>query len=351
MRRKTLSLLVGLALLVTVGAVGSDVAVHLRVANPRVIFNEPLFVVITVTNNTQSSLRLPFDPGAATSGSDMPELLVRAPGAGLLQVPGGRPAACERRSYTTTSADFALKYGPDADIQVPPCKSVTFAYNAVLPVEDRAKEGNYELLALYRSEGKKSIGGVVGEPVRYVCDGCWKGEAEGAPVLIRVEAPSGVDAEAYKALKGDPLAHPQDLLAKFPTSTYAAYVVYEASGAKGLMASDPTYVAQSIAEGSFLNPGSVPDDTGQWKDGWQSLTMEGVLKWREKWFGIILKNHPDIWFADELRLKKAVDQIALKNYQAGAADLEQLCATAKPDVAEKARQYLGLIKQKGWIKE
>jgi hypothetical protein len=34
----------------------------------------------------------------------------------------------------------------------------------------------------------------------------------------------------------------------------------------------------------------------------------------------------------------------------GAADLEQLCSNAKPDVAKKARQYLGLIKQKGWIK-
>ena len=141
------------------------------------------------------------------------------------------------------------------------------------------------------------------------------------------------------------------ILARHPASTYAGYVVYEASGAKGLMASDPTYVAQSIAEGSFLNPGSVPDDTGQWKDGWQSLTMEGVLKWRQKWFDIILKNHPDIWFADELRLKKAVDQLALKNYQAGAADLEQLCATAKPEVAARAKVYLGLIKQKGWIKE
>jgi hypothetical protein len=143
----------------------------------------------------------------------------------------------------------------------------------------------------------------------------------------------------------------QIALSQYPTSTYAAYVVYETSGAKGLMSSDPAYVCQSIAEGSFLSSGSVPDDTGKCKDGWQSLTMEGVLKWREKWFSIVLKNHPDIWFADELRLKKAVDQIALKNYQAGAADLEQLCSNAKPDVAKKARQYLGLIKQKGWIKE
>jgi hypothetical protein len=194
-------------------------------------------------------------------------------------------------------------------------------------------------------------------------DAFWKGEAVSNWVNIEITAPEGEDAAIWTRFRAQvpdgacwdfhrwAVYHGAEILVSFPSSTYAAYVVYEASGAKGLMSSDPAYVCQSIAEGSFLSSGSVPDDTGKCKDGWQSLTMEGVLKWREKWFSIVLKKHPDIWFADELRLKKAVDQIALKNYQAGAADLEQLCASAKPDVAEKARQYLGLIKQKGWIKE
>jgi len=351
MRRKTLSLLVGLALLVTVGAVGSDVAVHLRVANPRVIFNEPLFVVITVTNNTQSSLRLPFDPGAATSGSDMPELLVRAPGAGLLQVPGGRPAACERRSYTTTSADFALKYGPDADIQVPPCKSVTFAYNAVLPVEDRAKEGNYELLALYRSEGKKSIGGVVGEPVRYVCDGCWKGEAEGAPVLIRVEAPSGVDAEAYKALKGDPLAHPQDLLAKFPASTYAGYFLGLGAGFPMIMDSKPEYVVKTLWRENYLQNHPLASVTREvTKDGKNcqvmgSEPMRGYLQAQRSKIESYLALHPDHARREIVELARAYQSLALGDKDTALRSLEWVsCNAPAQKWREQGLAVLDLLK-------
>jgi len=49
-------------------------------------------------------------------------------------------------------------------------------------------------------------------------------------------------------------------------------------------------------------------------------------------------------------LVAAVDQVALKNYQGGAADLEVLSKQAKPHVAQKAQAILDAMKQKGWIK-
>ena len=74
-----------------------------------------------------------------------------------------------------------------------------------------------------------------------------------------------------------------------------------------------------------------------------------LIDWRAKWIGIVLKNHPDIWYADHLKLRLAIDQIAMKNYQAGESDLDKLSREAMPEVAERAKVYLSLMKQKGWV--
>jgi len=75
------------------------------------------------------------------------------------------------------------------------------------------------------------------------------------PVSISVEDPVGVDREAYEAFNGNPLDPPQgygELLRRFPTSTYAAFLVWEHS-AKGLFgmkvwdAMKPTSAAASLA--------------------------------------------------------------------------------------------------------
>ena len=55
----------------------------------------------------------------------------------------------------------------------------------------------------------------------------WQGEVRSAEEHIRLVRPTGLDAVAYQALKGDPLAHASDLLLRFPTSTYTGYVLAE----------------------------------------------------------------------------------------------------------------------------
>ena len=194
-------------------------------------------------------------------------------------------------------------------------------------------------------------------------------------IPVEVRQPTGQDAAYLKALhdalrqyeksahpvrmKGVPLSWHEVLssfrihsgqiaLSRFPTSSYAAYVVYGTM--HGFMQGEQSMFLRSIERGTYL-ANSYPDDTGKSKDGWRSLQGDAAAAWWSKWINIILTNHPDIWFADQLRLKRAVDQVALKNYQIGAADLETLSKEATPEVAQKAQKMLGMLRTKGWIKK
>lgn len=146
----------------------------------------------------------------------------------------------------------------------------------------------------------------------------------------------------------------QIALSRFPTSTYAADVIHGIMS--GFMQWDPndekkrSLFLGALQTGSFLS-NSYPDDTGKSKDGWRSMDGKEAADWWAKWYDIILKNHPDIWFADELRLKRAIDQLALKNYQTAEADLGALAKDSKSPMQGKAQLVLDLMKQKGWVKD
>ena len=168
------------------------------------------------------------------------------------------------------------------------------------------------------------------------------------PISLCIKEPSGKDKEAYEYFKGMPL-QPQNyskLLLEFPTSIYAAYAA--CSPNQWTSNTDPERIIKSIETETYLSNGSVPDDTGTSKDGHLHLSGKDLIAWRAKWIGIVLKNHPDIWYADHLKLRLAIDQVALKKYQTGESDLEKLSREAMPEVSEKAKAYLSLMKQKGW---
>ena len=171
----------------------------------------------------------------------------------------------------------------------------------------------------------------------------WKGALSSEPVRITIDQPQGEDKKAYDYFKGEPMAKLDELLKKFPSSTYAAYVVYDRL--KGFADADfnnPKFL-RSLETGIFLS-NSYPTE-----GGWSWMKDEMNAAWWSKWAGIILKNHPEIWFADELRLKLAMNQVALKNYQAAEADFIKLSKEAKPCIAEKAALFVEIMKQKGWV--
>ncbi len=209
--------------------------------------------------------------------------------------------------------------------------------------------GRYEIWAEYHSPGRAyEEGHVAGRPPRY--QDYWKGSLKSNRCSLEVMHPEGLDRDAYEAFKGDPLAHPDELLSRFPASIYAAWSIYKRSGAEGLAKSDPLLAVGALASGggSMWNVW-VPVSKGGDNRGLAPISGKEAAEWRNEWFGIVLKNHPNIWFADDLRLELAVDQITLKNYQAGAAALETLSKGANTRVAAKAKGLLNLCVQKGWI--
>ena len=137
----------------------------------------------------------------------------------------------------------------------------------------------------------------------------------------------------------------QILLSKFPTSTYAAYVIYGRLGNFAYADFTDSKFIRSIETQSILS-NSCPTEAG-----WIWMKGEMNAAWWEKWVNLILKNHPDIWFADELKLRLAVNEIALKRYESGESALEKLAKEGKPNVAERAKELLKVMEEKGWSKK
>ena len=211
----------------SVPALAGDVTVKLQVLQSSLVLGEPLSVVITVENTSQSALDLPFEPILAGMN---PAVLVGTPGGEALTSSHGAPLACEE-AYTNITASFPWKMGKDFDITVPAGKSVEFHSRLWLPISLRTKPGIYTLTPHYVARGTHPgqlgavIGGPAPHPARQVGQGCWKGTVDGTAVQISLNAPTGIDAQAYQAFKGHPLKHPAELLKRFPTSTYAGYAL------------------------------------------------------------------------------------------------------------------------------
>jgi len=75
------------------------------------------------------------------------------------------------------------------------------------------------------------------------------------------------------------------------------------------------------------------------------------VKWRKGWFDTILKHHPNIWFADEVRFRIALDDYLLGDTDGCEAGLEDLAEHGKPYVATKAGELLAAMKAKGMLGE
>ena len=72
---------------------------------------------------------------------------------------------------------------------------------------------------------------------------------------------------------------------------------------------------------------------------------------RDHWLNTVLRNHPEIWFADEIRFKLAIDRYRLGESESSVAELEDLAEHGKPYVATKAGDLLSAMKAKGMLQE
>jgi hypothetical protein len=331
-------------LLSPVDSSAGKVSLVLTVANRTVLLGEPVGVTMTLANGSGTSLKLPFVPGGDVLGpwSDVPSVLVgspgRAPRYGLLK---GRQV----------TANFAWRMAEDGAIQAPPGGSITVYATLELPPPLATTPGQYNVYASYVAQGKAlAQEQLEGRPPSYTCVDCWKGEVSSSVTAITLSAPEGVDSEAYDRFGGQPMRAPE-LLRDFPTSTYAAYVIRDFTS-RGLSGSANDAIVDEFKDGAagVLRDIPCPPSVSPCVQH-DTLETRGVkaLDWTAEWIDLVLKTHPDIWFADEMRLRLALDEFIAGKSALGASDLENLAKNAQPYVAEKAGQILALLKQKGIV--
>ena len=183
----------------------------------------------------------------------------------------------------------------------------------------------------------------------------WTGQSTSELIRVEVTTPKGIDKEAHDAfgpnLEADS-RHWIDILQRFPGSTYAAYVILERY-AKGVSNTNVENRVDSIQRGPTNESGSGLCD---W-EGRLDLSTQNrfsgfkYVRCRDAWVSLALKHHSDIWFADEIRLKLALDRYMLGDKDACSAGLEALADHARPYVAEKAQALLQAMQSKGMLPE
>jgi len=186
-------------------------------------------------------------------------------------------------------------------------------------------------------------------------------------VEFEIVPAQGLDAQVLEAFGGDPLGlwpyrgkkRPgrNELLRRFPESTYAAYVVWKrwakgaALGWKNEEARDVflRYLEKDPAD-EYLTwnlpcrEDGVPDASVITR-----FRMPEAARCRDAWLELVLESHPDIWFADEIRLRLALDRYRMGDKAACESMLEDLAEHGREDVAAKARELLSAMRAKGML--
>lgn len=190
----------------------------------------------------------------------------------------------------------------------------------------------------------------------------WWSQCVSEPTAIDVLAPEGIDKEAYEAFGRNPLGDSErfgELLRRFPTSTYAAYAIWKRWG----KFSSPEWNTSEDREATLSWLAKNPDEEYlTWRmpcteDGEPDASVETrfearlALTCRDHWLSAVLRNHPEIWFGDEIRYRLAIDRYRLGQRESGIADLQNLAENGKPYIASTAAELLSAMKAKGMLEE
>jgi hypothetical protein len=158
---------------------------------------------------------------------------------------------------------------------------------------------------------------------------------------IQVTEPTGIDAEALtwaRSMEEHPFSI--KVINKFPTSTYAALVIY---GKISLADRDPATLKKLIDQGRFPAWNSVPDPASP--DGWSSLSGAELASWQVQQAERILREHPDFPYAGQLRLVIGVSSLRLGMEDRGLTVLQDLAKHADKAEGAWAKTFLSLSQQ------
>jgi hypothetical protein len=290
-----------------------------------------------------------------TSGKAQPMPFMRArAGVRLLTTPeqtgtGGQP---ERERVEEigvfTSREEAMSMEVDSDW--------VFRSRIWVPVHT---PGKYTVRAFFSVEPGATKH--IGEPEDH-----WAGKVSSRSVEVRCCEPSGVDTDAFKHLvdqssgeAGSRLVSYSkafllgdargELFRRFPESTYTAYQVYEHYARFRPWEDTSTILAILGMELSRFH-NSVPCDNEECAgSGAVRLRGKDYLSWQVKWFERVLKHHPGIWFADDLRFHMALDHLLLGEKAQGAHELETLAENERSVWASRSRELLQRLRESNMI--
>ncbi|GEM_PF-6177800 len=314
--------LLSAAIVASVGSARDPVwSLSLDMPSERYILMEPVWVRVALTNVSKERVhREGLNGRFFLDGLEKPCRFVHDPVV-LTTIPSGDPPAEKRESLVGLGfTDVAwVDLGEECNLALP--EMVAPGYHTVC----------------YRDDA------TVGLIARSAC------------ASFEIVAPEGIDREAYEAFGHDPLRNTErhgELLRRFPTSTYAAYVVWTRF-VKGWGGMDAGLVVTTLGRPYPFRTELLPCDCdGRPVGGTETrFEPEGIFRCRAGWMELVLKHHPDIWFADEIRLRLALDRYRLGDPVACEAGLEELAENGRADVAVKARDLLSAMRAKGMLPE
>ncbi|MCD4748908.1 MAG: hypothetical protein K8R59_05985 [Thermoanaerobaculales bacterium] len=206
----------------------------------------------------------------------------------------------------------------------------------------------------------------------------WVGEVLTRLVKVEVHLPVGLDAQTFAAISA--LA-PKDrgsfstadryqkafwpgttdamdlLLGEFLESAYTAHKIFTVFVSDHPVGTNDVFVESYRRQAS---PGGLMRTGGEtWCDSavqprtireeWIRLRGKDFIRCRDNWLQIALQHHPDAWFADEIRMKLAVDHYLLGEKEECDELLTGLTKSTRPLVAEKAKDLLKAMKNNGML--
>lgn len=317
------------------GAEDSQWQARLSIPSSRVLVGEPVSIRIEIVNRSEIEIVMPLGFGLCAKYCC---LSVIGPESDCLGGPGCAAVMPLPIYLTKQTYEPGVPVVITSDSYYPRCPG-TYAAQFACNVPESAAQPEQNLKTFAWESN----------------DEVWTGSFSSNEVSFEVVQPEGIDKEAYEALGPNLVADSQrnaELLRRFPTSTYAAYGIWH-DFARGV-SSDQNSVdvlLRDLRASIESQSNSVPCDIPDWCDdqGWMSLQGEIFVRWRTERFGRILKYHPGIWFADEVRLKLALDRYRLGDKAACAAGLEALAAHGRHDVAAKAGELLEAMRSKAML--
>jgi len=227
-----------------------------------------------------------------------------------------------------------IEPGDEVDLGWPPLVCPTAAMDAHGDVKSWVEvPGRYRLQAESRLEAPAQSAGDTAAP-----NHAFTGVLTSNIVSIDVNDPSGVDAQALTwARENNDTPMSWRVVKLFPSSYYAALALLPYID---IGKADPGKVKTAIELGRFLEWGSVPDsDT---PDGWASLSGTELAGWRIERAERILRDHPKVRFAGQLKLAIGVNQIAAGKVSGGRKLLRQLANQPETPEGGWARLFLGV---------